>query len=478
MGTISKDRNTFWGSLQFKFGLSYILVIAAVLVLLNTYPLVVSEDLVFHSKENTLQNSVSVMVYSLSGLDRLTEENVTTAMAVVEETGISRILVTDDVGKVLYDTRETGSAVGEYAVYTEIVQALLGNDTFTCSYQGGAFRSRASSPVLYQNRIIGAVYAYEYDREQGALLEGLQANLLRLSALIGVVVLVLSVILSRALTRKIGRLLTAIRKVREGAYSHRAEIPGRDEIAQIGQEFNSLTDRLQTTENARRRFVSDASHELKTPLAAIRLLTDSILQTDNIDPATTREFVADIGAEAERLSRITEDLLRLTRLDSGVLEPAAAVEVLPVLEQTMRMMSLVAQEKGVELTYTAAGDCTVLGTRDEIYQIIYNLTDNAVKYSPAGSTVQVSLRGAAEGVELTVADNGTGIPEEDLPRIFQRFYRVDKARSREAGGTGLGLSIVSDTVQRRGGTVEAANRPGGGAVFTVRWPRMKGGEPS
>ena len=447
-------------------------------MLLNTYPLRVSQDLVFRSKENALQNSVSVMVYSLSGLDRLTEENVAAAMAVVEETGISRILVTDDAGKILYDTRETGSAVGEYAVYTEVVQALLGNDTFTCSYQGSAFRSRASSPVLYQNRIIGAVYAYEYDREQGALLEGLQYNLLRLSALIGVVVLGLSVILSRALTRKIGQLLTAIRQVREGAYSHRAEIPGRDEIAQIGQEFNSLTDRLQTTENARRRFVSDASHELKTPLAAIRLLTDSILQTDNIDPETTREFVADIGAEAERLSRITEDLLRLTRLDNGVLDPPVAVDVPPVLAQTMRMMSLVAQEKGVELTYTAAGDCTVLGTRDEIYQIIYNLTDNAVKYSPAGSTVQVSLRGTAEGVELTVADNGTGIPEEDLPRIFQRFYRVDKARSREAGGTGLGLSIVSDTVQRRGGTVEAANRPGGGAVFTVRWPRMKGGEPS
>ena len=172
--------------MQFKFGLSYILVIAAVLVLLNTYPLVVSEDLVFRSKENTLQNSVSVMVYSLSGLDRLTEENVAAAMAVVEETGISRILVTDAFGKVLYDTRETGSAVGEYAVYTEIVQALLGNDTFTCNYKDGAFRSRASSPVLYQNQVIGAVYAYEFDRSQGALLDGLQGNLLRLSALIGV----------------------------------------------------------------------------------------------------------------------------------------------------------------------------------------------------------------------------------------------------------------------------------------------------
>ena len=446
------------------------------LILLNTYPLLVSEDLVFRSKETTLQSSVSVMVYSLSGLDRLTEENVAAAMAVVEETGLSRILVTDDAGRVLYDTRETGSAVGEYSFYTEIVQALLGNDAFTSNYSSGAFRSRASSPVLYQNQIIGAVYAYEYDRSQGALLEGLQANLLRLSAIIGAAVLCLSMVLSRALTRKMALLLTAIRQVREGAYSHRAQIKGHDEIAQIGQEFNSLTDRLQTTENARRRFVSDASHELKTPLAAIRLLTDSILQTDNIDRATAREFVSDIGAEAERLSRITEDLLRLTRLDSGVLEPPTVVDVLPVLKQVLRMMILVAQEKEIDLTYRAAEGCTVLATKDEIHQIIYNLTDNAVKYSPPHSSVQVTLAREGEQVVLTVEDNGAGIPEEDLPRIFERFYRVDKARSRAAGGTGLGLSIVSDTVKRRGGTVEAGNRPGGGAVFTVRWPWRKEGE--
>ena len=465
-----------YSSLQVKFGLSYILIIAAVLLLLNTYPLRVSQDLVFRSKEATLESSVSVMVYSLSGLDHLTEENVAQAMAVVEETGMSRILVTDETGRVLYDTRETGSAVGEYAFYTEIVQALLGSDVFTSTYQNGAFRSRASSPVLYQSQVIGAVYAYEYDTEQAALLEGLQANLLRLSAVIGVAVLVLSVVLSRVLTRKIVQLLTAIRQVREGAYSHRAEIAGHDEIAQIGQEFNSLTDRLQTTENARRRFVSDASHELKTPLAAIRLLSDSILQTEHMDPATTREFVADIGAEAERLSRITEDLLRLTRLDSGVLEKPVEVEVLPVLEQVMRMMSLVAQEKQVELTYTAEPGCTVLATPDELHQVIYNLTDNAVKYTGAGGAVQVALSRREENVILTVADNGTGIPEEDLPRIFERFYRVDKARSRAAGGTGLGLSIVSDTVKRRGGTVEAANRPEGGSVFTVRWPAAKGGD--
>jgi len=459
--------------LQFRFGLSYIAVILAVLLLLNTYPLLVSEDLVFHSKATNLQSSVSVMVNALSGLSPLTEENVADAMAVAEEAGLSRILVTDGAGRVLYDTRETGSAVGNLALYTEIVQALLGYDAFSCTYQRGAFRSRASSPVMYQSQIIGAVYAYEYDTEQAALLSGLQETLLRLSAVAGGLVLVLSLVLSKALTHKIGLLLTAIRKVREGAYSHRADIRGRDEIAQIGYEFNSLTDRLQTTENARRRFVSDASHELKTPLAAIRLLSDSILQTENIDRETTKEFVTDIGREAERLSRITEDLLRLTRLDSGVLDPPAAVDILPVLEQVMRMMNLVAQEKGVDLTYSAGEDCVVLGTRDETHQVIYNLVDNAVKYSAAGGAVQVSLERAGDQVVLTVADNGVGIPEADLPRIFERFYRVDKARSRAAGGTGLGLSIVSDTVKRRGGAVEAANRPEGGAVFTVRWPALE-----
>lgn len=451
---------------------------AAALVLMNTYPLWVSEDLVFRAKATSLQNSVSVMVYSLSGLDRLNQENVAQAMAVVEETGLSRILVTDSAGKVLYDTRETNDALGEYSFYTEIVQALLGNDMASSSYRDGAFRSRAASPVLYQNQIIGAVYAYEYDAEQAALLEGLQSNLLRLSAGLGVAALCLSGLLSRALTRKIGQLLTAIRKVREGAYSHRAQVRGHDEIAQLAEEFNSLTDRLQTTENARRRFVSDASHELKTPLAAIRLLTDSILQTENIDPETTREFVADIGAEAERLSRITEDLLRLTRLDSGVMEPPAVVDVLPVLEQVMRMMSLVAQEKGTELTYRMEENCRVSATKGEVHQVIYNLTDNAVKYSGKNGKVRVELRHEDHDVVLTVADNGPGIPEEDLPKVFERFYRVDKARSRAAGGTGLGLSIVQDTVKKRGGTVSAANRPNGGAVFTVRWPEAEGGDRS
>ena len=416
-----------WGSLQVKFGLSYIAVIAAVLLLLNTYPLLVSEDLVFRSKETTMQGSVSVMVYSLAGLDRLNQENVAAAMAVVEETGLSRVLVTDSTGLVLYDTRETGSAVGKYTFYSEIVQALEGYDAFSCSYRDGAFRSRTASPVLYQNRIIGAVYAYEYDTEQAALLEGLQSNLLKLSAGIAAAVVLLSILLSRMLTRKISTLLTAIRKVRAGAYEHRTHISGRDEIAQIGEEFNSLTDRLQTTETLRRRFVSDASHELKTPLAAIRLLTDSILQTDQMDMETVRDFVTDIGSEAERLSRITEDLLRLTRLDSGHVDKAYPVAVAPVLGRVLRMLKLVARERQIRLTCEADERAVVLATGDDIHQVLYNLIENGIKYSREEGYVRTTVCVEGESVVIRVEDNGIGVPQEDLAHIFERFYRAAAA---------------------------------------------------
>ena len=462
-------------NLQLKFSLSYTAIIVAVLILMNTYPLMISERLVFRSKEATLKNSVSVMVTALSALEELTEENVAPVMTVAEDTGISRILVMDAAGYVLYDTRETESALGRCVFYTEAVLALRGNDVFYTEFGGGAFQSRCASPVVYRNQTIGAVYAYEYDTEQATLLMNLQNNLLRISGAVLVFVIALSLILTRILTRRFGILADAIRQIREGDYGHRAAIGGGDEIAQIATEFNSLADRLQTTEAARRRFVADASHELKTPLAGIRLLSDSILQTENMDFATVREFVGDIGQEAERLARITENLLRLTRLDSDAMEPPVAVDVSPVIARAVHMLRLVAEERNITLSYEVEREATVLAVADDLHQVVYNLAENGIKYNRPGGWVHILLTGENTHCVIRVEDNGIGVPAEDLPRIFDRFYRVDKMRSRAYGGTGLGLSIVADTIRRRGGTVTAEPRPEGGTRFTVTLPRAAEG---
>ena len=460
-GRVSPRLKTLRGkaTLQMKFSLSYILVIAAVLILLNSYPLLVSQNLMVKSSQNNLRSAAKVIESALMGLEKLTKENVATALEGLDESGADRIMVTDSAARVLYDTRDGGNAVGKYALYSVVTVALRGDDA-------------------YHNQIVGAVYVYSYDTEQAGLLEAFRHNLLIISLMIALLVAGLSIVLSRMLTRQISGLLQAIRNVREGAYSHRADASGTDEIAQIAAEFNSLTDRLQTTENARRRFVSDASHELKTPLAGIRLLTDSILQTEGMDEETTKEFVTDIGREAERLSRITENLLRLTRLDSGVVQQPYPVAVGPVLERVERMLNMVAAEKGVTISGQASEDAVALATDDDVHQVLYNLMENGIKYSAQeNGFVRAEARAEDGRVVITVTDNGIGIPDEDLPHVFDRFYRVDKMRSREVGGTGLGLSIVKDTIENRGGTITAGHGPEGvGTVFTVTLPLAERGE--
>ena len=443
---------------------------------MNTYPLLVSQDLVFRAKRTTLLSSVSALNAAVANLDELTEENVAQAVSAVEAEGFSRAIITDPYGQVLYDTREAGNAAGRFVFYNELVEALRGSSAMYSVYKEGAFHSSAAQPVLYRNQIIGGVYVYEYDTQQASLLENLRTTLLSISLGIAGLVVTLSMIFSRQLTRRLGSLQGAIRGVREGAYNRRAVLSGHDEFTQIAGEFNDLVDRLQETESARRQFVSDASHERRTPLAAIRLLTDSILQNENMEGETLREFVSDIGQEAERLSRITEDLLRLTRLDSGVAEAPVRVEVEPVMERAGRMLRPVAQEKGVDLLTICDSGAAVIATAGELHQIIYNLGENAIKYNRRGGFVRIRAEAGEDATVITVEDNGIGIPPEDLPNVFKRFYRVDKARSRAAGGTGLGLSIVSDTVIRRGGSIWAENVATGGSRFTVTLPSLEQGE--
>ena len=200
-----------------------------------------------------------------------------------------------------------------------------------------------------------------------------------------------------------------------------------------------------------------------------------------MDGETAREFLTDIGEEAERLTRITEKLLRLTRMDTAPPQRREPVDLRRVVEKVLHMLTPLARAVEVGVRTHLASDAWVEATEDDLYQVAFNLMENAVKYNLPGGTVDVTLEDGPLGqnglpqVLLRVEDTGVGIPQEDLPRIFERFYRVDKARSRAAGGTGLGLSIVQDTVRQHGGTVTVRRRTPEGTCFEVLFPRCERG---
>ena len=456
-----------------------LVVTAALLIYQTSAPVRITENMIFAYKHKMLLGEAETVASSLSSSQNLTSQGAEEIMSVLGTRDMGQVVITDGSGVVLYSSNLSVSPVGSCTLYPEIVSALRGNDAFRCSFTGDAFVSRGAIPVMFGGDITGCVYMVEIDPEQAELLTSIQNNAVRTSMITVLVSLALYIVFGLVVIRKNESLLQSIRRVQDGDYEHRVEVKGKDEFAVLANEFNALTDRLQQTEQIRRQFVSDASHELRTPLAAMRLLSDSILQND-MDQDTIREFVQDISGEADRLTRMTSKLLNLTALDSRQFTPTETepVNLGECCKKAVRMLGPYAKEMGAEIEQSSEDNCYVMAREDDIFQLVLNLAENGVKYSQTGGQVRLIAYSQGSTAVLIVEDNGVGIPENELERIFQRFYRVDKARSREAGGTGLGLAIVRETAEKFGGSVTAANRPQGGARFTVQFPRYQWeGEP-
>ncbi len=447
------------------------------IVALNTYPVAIARDLVFVSKENAILPQTLQIGSSVELLERMTPNTVGQVVRLTETGNLSRVSVMNTNMDELYSVRNDVTGYDERVLFSLVnIAVSQRKDEFRSFFNDGAFMSYAAVPIVDGGQVVGAVGVYEYDAAEGAIVLGLRNDMTSISLGLGAAAMVVSVLLSQTMGYRLRRILDAIKNVREGEYTYRIAVTGHDELTTLSQEFNSLTDRLQKTEEIRRRFVADASHELKTPLAAIRLLSDSILETENMDGETVKEFVGGIREESERLARTTGQLLELTKLDNN---PSAAARVdvncVEVAQRVAATLSPIARRAEVELV-THFDRAHIMATSDELFQIVYNLVENAIKYNRPGGEVVLSVGRDGEKVKITVEDTGIGIPEEDMPYIFDRFYRVEKSRDRDEGGTGLGLSIVKATVARHGGEVTAGPRPGGGTRFTVAFPAYTQGK--
>jgi heavy metal sensor kinase len=243
-----------------------------------------------------------------------------------------------------------------------------------------------------------------------------------------------------------------------------------EELAVLSASFNELLARLDNSFETMRRFVADASHELRTPLSVIRGEADVALARDR-GAAEYRQSLGVILDESRRLSRLVEDLLNLARADSGHVRLERSEFYLnDLVAECCRSMRAPAEARGVALECQPASDTSFRGDEELLRRLVLNLLDNAIRYTPAGGKVTVALEANGAGARLRIADTGIGISETALPRVFDRFYRADEARSRQDGGFGLGLAIVQWIAESHGGAVEAASRPGAGSTFTVTLP--------
>ena len=465
-------------SSQLRNALAYMSITVLVLVFLNIYSARATRDLMFKAKCSSSQDKLKVVTSSFSGVDALTQETTEQIISVIGDMNVTRLLVTDAAGRTLYDSVPGQSAAGKMVLLQQVVQALEGNDVFCCVYEDHTLKSYAAAPILTHDTA-GRLRVYDGIRRLAGRhhREPRADDLPRLAGADRHPVFVRGRLFHDGLgahaadpdlhaARARGRIQPQDPDARLGRIRH-----ARHRVQQAHRQAPADGDRPQ------RQFVSDASHELKTPLASIKLLSDSILQNE-MDADTMREFVADIGAESDRLTRMAQKLLTLSRASADETEGGEheVVDMGRTLSRVFRMLVPLADRQTVELTASVEKGCTILSFEDDAYQILFNLVENGIKYNREGGSVHVRVRHADDTVVIDVEDTGTGIPESALPSIFNRFYRVDKARSRQAGGAGLGLSIVHEMVGRNFGTIEVTSKVGEGSRFTVTFPSFGSGE--
>lgn len=339
----------------------------------------------------------------------------------------------------------------------------------------------AVAPIVQGDQILGVVQIGKSLTDVTASARQLLLNLAiaELTALI--LATLLAVWIGRRLVRPLRDLEQAAIAVAGGDLGHTVAVQRADEIGALASAFNYMVSEVRSLLEQQRNFVASASHELRTPLTNIKLRSEAVRTLYREDPELAARYMAEIDSEADRLARLANELLELTRLEAGSTpqQPAAAVDIAPLLHETVAIMQLHATAAHVTLSAEAPPSLMLRIHAEQIEAVIVNLLDNAIKYTPAGGSVRLTTALAGGRTELRIADSGPGIPPEDLPHIFERFYRVDKARSRRwsgpngaGSGAGLGLSIAKEIVERNGGRIVWEPAPVHGSVFVVSFPTV------
>jgi two-component system phosphate regulon sensor histidine kinase PhoR len=402
----------------------------------------------------------------------------------LEHAAGGRITVVRNDGKVLVDSDADAAGTENHRARPELARVFRGS---------GAASDIRRSPTLGVEFLYVAVPVGEWAIRIAVPLSEIQheTSLFRRKILVSTALaflpaLLIAALVARTLSRRFARITSHAAELARGNF--RARLPGGDssEFGQLAQTLNVTAENLQHTveqlekehaelekvERVRKDFVINVSHELRTPLASIQGYTETLIDGALNDPANNMRFLEIIRHNAERLARLTEDLLALSRIEQK--RQKFEFDIHPVnilLADAIDLMQPIAEKSDIRLRMEPGPeDAAAWCDAEAVSQIFSNLLDNAIKYTHPGGSITVGAQIAGDFVQLMVKDTGIGIPPEDLPRLFERFYRVDKARSRELGGTGLGLSIVKHLVAAQNGSIRVESRVNEGSIFYFTLP--------
>ncbi|MBX5436085.1 MAG: HAMP domain-containing protein [Alicyclobacillaceae bacterium] len=376
------------------------------------------------------------------------------------ETGLERLAIVDQDHHVIYSSK-TSPHITQKEILSHGVEA----------------------PIIVGGRKIATLSVLDRDLEreyrlQEKILQSMAKAAMTGAVATGLVALLIGAWLTRRLTRPLQLLLDAIQRISQGDLRLKLPTDSRDEFGRVASAFNQMADQLAKAQEVRRHLVADVAHELRTPLTIIQGQLELIQQgVRKPDPET----LLPIQDECMRLSRLVDDLHQLTLAEAGVLPlEVAPVDIVSLVQRVVDNFQVEADERDIRLAMRAESETAYAAVdANRMTQVFVNLVGNAIRYTPAGGRVTVVVREERGEVQIAVEDTGPGISEEHLPHLFDRFYRVEEARSRGNGGTGLGLAIAKEFVEAHKGRIEVKSQVGAGTVFTVfvpalrRWPQER-----
>ncbi len=460
-------------SIRWKLVLTYFIIIALTLGLIGVYVTNSMQQYTLNQKKISTLSQANVIAGYISQYQDLSEEGINFLLAQQQLPSDCRVLMLDLEACVTYDSNN-GVMQGKYMPTAPILDAIEGNNNVErIKDADGELIICAAVPTVTNKKVTGAIYYQASAADASDFMNQIFVTMIMLALLVSVLIGVVSFVMSGVITEPIRDLTEKLSKVADEEGDYIIEKTTGGEVGQLIDSFNKMTQHIRKQEEKRQEFVSNASHELKTPLSSIKLISDSLLNTPDAPREMVDEFLTDMNVQVERLARIVDKLLTLTRMDSASsvsrMEFAVA-DITDLCASVIKALRPLAEQKNIELEYNP--ELTVYSTieRDRMWEAIYNVLDNSIKYTRENGKVTVNLTKDENNIIIEIKDTGIGIASDELYKIFDRFYRVDKARARETGGTGLGLSIALTAVELHGGNIKVESEEGVGSTFRIIIP--------